>query len=98
MIASGYFSPEQPDLFKPIIDSLLNKGDYYMVLADYEDYISCQEKVTRTYRDTFKWTKMSILNVANMGKFSSDRTIREYLKDIWKSKPISIVMKHPEIL
>jgi starch phosphorylase len=98
MISSGYFSPEQPDLFKPIIDSLLTKGDYYMILADFEDYISCQEKVTRTYRDTFKWTKMSILNVANMGKFSSDRTIQEYLKDIWKSKPIPIVMKHPEIL
>ncbi len=98
MIAEGFFYPNQPDLFRPIVDALLNKGDYYMVLADYQAYIACQEKVNRIYRDTFNWTKMSILNVANMGKFSSDRTIQEYLRDIWKSKPIPIVMKKPEIL
>ncbi|MDO8444766.1 MAG: glycogen/starch/alpha-glucan phosphorylase [Deltaproteobacteria bacterium] len=82
MIGGGYFSPEHKDLFKPIVDSLLYQ-DTYMLLADYESYISCQEEVGKLYKDRDKWAKKSILNVANMGKFSSDRTIREYAKEIW---------------
>ncbi|NJQ98857.1 MAG: glycogen/starch/alpha-glucan phosphorylase [Hydrococcus sp. CSU_1_8] len=88
-IEGGYFSHGDRDLFKPIVDSLLY-SDPYMLLADYQAYSDCQEKVSQTYRDTHKWTQMSILNAARMGKFSSDRTIREYCKEIWEVKPIAI--------
>jgi starch phosphorylase len=83
MIGRGYFSPEKVDLFKPIIDSLLHNGDNYMLLADYESYIKCQESVSRLFKNRHEWAKKSILNVANTGKFSSDRTIKEYAKEIW---------------
>ncbi len=83
MIGSGYFSPENAGLFKPIIDSLLYHGDTYMVLADYESYVACQERVSMLYEDRHEWARKSILNVANMGRFSSDRTIMEYAKEIW---------------
>ncbi len=83
MIGSGYFSPENTGLFKPVVDSILYHGDTYMVLADYESYINCQEKVGKLYADKHEWAKKSILNVANMGKLSSDRTIMEYAKEIW---------------
>ena len=83
MIEKGYFSPENTNLFKPIVDSLLRNGDTYMLLCDYESYINCQERVSKLYEDRHEWAKKSILNVANMGKFSSDRTIREYAKEIW---------------
>jgi len=92
MIASGYFSPSETGLFQPIIDSLFKGNDYYLVLADYEAYIKCQEKVTKAYKDQKRWTKMSILNVARVGKFSSDRTISEYARDIWKVKPLHITI------
>lgn len=88
-IASGYFSPENRDLFKPIVDSLLHH-DEYMLLADYQAYIDCQEIVSQAYRDRDHWTRMSILNTARMGKFSSDRTIRDYCQDIWKINPVHI--------
>lgn len=90
MIKNGYFSKNEQDLFHPIVDSLLNHGDNYMLLADYDSYIKSQEIVDETYRDQEKWIKMSILNVANMGKFSTDRTIAEYAKEIWKVKPVHI--------
>jgi glycogen phosphorylase len=89
LIASGFFSPENKDLFKPLVETLLNH-DEYMLLADFEDYLECQEKVSRAYQDQEKWTRMAILNVARMGKFSSDRTIQEYCDDIWKVKPVKI--------
>jgi len=89
MVRTGYFSPEQPDLFKPIFDSLVFH-DEYMLLADYQSYIDCQDKVDLAYRNQKKWTEMSILNVAKSGKFSSDRTIKEYCKDIWKVKPVKV--------
>ncbi|HEY9621137.1 MAG TPA: glycogen/starch/alpha-glucan phosphorylase [Crinalium sp.] len=88
-IMSGYFSPREPALFKSIVDALL-LSDEYMLLADYQSYIDCQEQVSQAYRDQTNWTRMSILNVARMGKFSSDRTIWEYCKDIWNVKPVSI--------
>ena len=81
-IAAGAFCPKEPNLFRPIVDSLLNH-DPYMVLADYESYIECQNKAALAYRDIEHWTAMSILNVARMGKFSSDRAIRDYCRDIW---------------
>lgn len=89
MIAGGYFSPENKDLFKSIYESLVYQ-DEYMLLADYQSYIDCQDKVDKVFRNKSQWTEMSILNVARSGKFSSDRTIREYCKDIWKVKPLKV--------
>lgn len=88
MIATGYFSPEQPDLFRPIIDALLVHGDYYMVLADYASYIAKQLEVDLMYQDQAAWTRMSILNTAKMGMFSSDRSVMEYAQNIWKIAPL----------
>ncbi len=90
LIGSGFFSPENPNLFKPIYDSLMNH-DEYLLLADFDDYVACQDRVSEVYRDQNKWTEMAILNVARMGKFSSDRTIQEYCDDIWNVKPVRIV-------
>ena len=87
MIGSGFFSPDEADRFKPIVDTLLAHGDRYLLLADYASYISCQKEVEAAYRDQDMWIKKAILNVANMGKFSSDRTIMQYAKKIWGAKP-----------
>jgi starch phosphorylase len=91
-INSGLFSPHDRDLFHPIVNSLLNEGDNYLLLADYDSYIKCQDLVSATYRDPQKWTRMAIMNVANMGKFSSDRTIQQYADEIWDAKPTTIDM------
>jgi starch phosphorylase len=88
-ISGGAFSRDQPDLFKPIVHSLLDGGDVYFLLADYADYIRCQERVAEAYRDETAWARRSIRNVAHMGKFSTDRTIREYATEIWGAKPVS---------
>ena len=88
-VANGYFSHGDTKLFKPIVDSLLY-DDPYMLLADYQAYIDCQDRVSETYKDQDKWTKMSIINSARMGKFSSDRTIKEYCKEIWGIEPVKI--------
>jgi starch phosphorylase len=93
MIANGLFCPEQSDLFRPITESLLYHGDQYCLLADFDSYVKCQQRVAETYKDQQKWTKMAILNVANMGKFSTDRTIRQYTEEIWNVKPVPIEMK-----
>jgi starch phosphorylase len=90
MIASGYFSPDAPELHKPIVDRLTNDGDPYLLLADYAAYISCQERVAELYINRDEWTRKAVLNVAHMGKFSSDRTIREYAEEIWNVKPVTI--------
>jgi starch phosphorylase len=87
--AHGFFSPENPGLFQPIVDSILS-GDKYCVLADYASFIECQEKVSQAYRDQEKWTRMAILNVARSGKFSSDRAISEYAKNIWHISAVNI--------
>lgn len=94
MIGSGYFSPTEPGRYKSIIDNLLDHGDHYMVLADYAAYIACQEKVTELYRDQETWSRKAILNTANMGKFSSDRTIREYAAQIWHTEPVKTKLEH----
>ena len=87
MIASGYFSPENTELFYPIIENLKQGGDNYLLLADYADYIATQERVERLYRDKHLWTRCAIFNIAGMGKFSSDRSISEYAQNIWDAKP-----------
>ncbi len=87
MIGSGFFSPDEPDRFKPVVNSLLQRGDEYLLLADYASYIACQKKVEMTYRDEEQWVRKAILNVANMGQFSSDRTIMQYARQIWEAKP-----------
>ena len=89
LISSGFFSPELPHLFKRIIENLL-EVDYYMLLADFQSYIECQEKVEKEFTNAESWTKKSILNVARMGKFSSDRTINQYNDEIWKIPKVSI--------
>ncbi len=90
MIGGGIFSKDQPDLFRPIVEALFSRGDQYMRLADYESYLQCQERVSSAFLDTGAWTKMSILNVAGMGKFSTDRTISEYAREIWGVKPVPV--------
>ena len=87
LISSGFFSRGDSSLFRPLIDALLNR-DEYLVLADYHSYVQCQEEVNRVYEDRDQWTTKSILNVARMGRFSSDRSIREYVEKIWKVKPL----------
>lgn len=72
-----------------IVDSLMHH-DEYMLLADFQSYIECQDQVSQAFRDQEQWTRMSILNVARMGKFSSDRTISEYCRDIWDVEPVSV--------
>jgi starch phosphorylase len=90
MIANGTFSPTERDLFRPIVDSLLDKGDTYMLLADFASYVACQEEVGKLYRDRDEWTRRAILNTAAMGKFSSDRTIAEYAQDIWDVQTVAV--------
>ena len=88
-LADGEFSHGDRSLFEPLVRSLLD-GDEYMLLADYQSYIDCQDRVSAVYQDQEAWTKMSILNVARIGKFSSDRSIRDYCADIWKTWPVKI--------
>jgi starch phosphorylase len=89
LISSGTFSQGDRNLFKPLVDSLLY-GDFYLLFADYRSYVESQEQVSLAYKDRAKWTRMSILNVARMGKFSSDRSIKEYCDKIWKAHPIMV--------
>jgi starch phosphorylase len=88
-IASGHFSHGDSGLFRPIVDSLLNV-DEYLVLADYPDYLECQDAVEHAYRDRKEWTRKSILNTARCGYFSSDRSIRDYCRDIWRVDSVQI--------
>ncbi len=89
LINSGLFSHGDHQLFAPLTENLLNH-DPYLLLADYRSYVNCQSEVELAFSDAEHWAKMSILNVARMGKFSSDRAIREYCEDIWKVKAVSV--------
>jgi starch phosphorylase len=84
MIRDGFFSRGDRELFKPILHTLLEGGDNYCLFADFPSYIACQKKVNDLYRDQENWVKKSIMNVAKIGKFSSDRTIKEYASEIWR--------------
>lgn len=88
-LVSGAFSDGDTELFRPIVDSLLG-NDEYLVLADYRSYVDCQDRVSEAYKNQDEWTRMSILNTARCGFFSSDRTMMEYSRDIWKLKPLDV--------
>jgi starch phosphorylase len=85
LIADGFFSNGDRELFRPLVDSLLTR-DEYLLLADYQAYVDCQQRVSDAYRDQDNWTRMSILNAARVGRFSSDRSISDYCRDIWQVK------------
>jgi starch phosphorylase len=91
-IASGAFSNGDRELFRPFVDSLLER-DEYLALADYQAYVACQDKVAAGFSNRYEWTRMSIMNVARSGYFSSDRSIREYAERIWRVKPIPVQME-----
>ena len=88
-IANGAFSNGDSELFKPIVENLLG-SDPYMLLADYRSYVRCQEEVSQVWGDPERWTRSSILNVARMGWFSSDRAVREYCREIWHIEPVPV--------
>ncbi len=88
MIGNGFFSVEEPGRYRAIYDNLTWNGDNYLLLADFTSYVACQEKVSALYQNQDEWARRAILNVANMGKFSSDRTIREYADKVWKVKQV----------
>ena len=87
-IADGQFSPTDLHRFKPLVDRMLDDSEYFLTLADYETYVEAQERVDEAYRDQDGWVRKAIINTANMGKFSSDRSIQDYANDIWKLGPI----------
>jgi len=87
LVSSGFFSGGDRGLFHPLVDALLTRDDY-MLLADYQAYVECQQRVSDSFFDQNAWTRMSILNSARVGRFSSDRAIREYCRDIWNVRPI----------
>jgi glycogen phosphorylase len=88
-IASGAVADGNTGLFRPLVDNLLG-NDPFLVLADYQAYIACQDRVSALWRDPQAWTRKAILNVAHMGKFSSDRSIRDYCEQVWKVIPLSV--------
>ncbi|MBN1412790.1 MAG: glycogen/starch/alpha-glucan phosphorylase [Spirochaetales bacterium] len=90
LIKDGFFSKNKPRLFQPIIEALLYQGDRYLMLADFQSYLDCQERVNSVFLDKEKWREMSIINTAQIGKFSTDRTITDYAKEIWGAKAVPI--------
>ena len=92
----NFFNLEQPGLYKPLWEAIFDRGDFFFNLADFHAYLECQERVGQAYRDQDKWTRMSLLNIANMGGFSSDYTIREYAREIWHVEPCPIDLASSE--
>ncbi|MFO7660876.1 MAG: glycogen/starch/alpha-glucan phosphorylase [Candidatus Cloacimonadaceae bacterium] len=90
MIKSNYFSTKEPGIFDPIVKSLLEDGDVYCLLADFRSYLDAQDKADELYKQPMEWTKKAIINVASMGKFSSDRAVIQYAKEIWNITPVHI--------
>ncbi len=91
LIAGGHFSRGDREMFRPLVENLLG-SDPFLVLADYADYVACQERVSAAWKDEERWTRMSILNTARAGRFSSDRAIREYCDKIWNARPVRIAL------
>ena len=90
LIRDDFFSLTEPGIFRPIVSNLLQDGDYYMLLADLRSYIETQDRVAALYRDPDTWTEKAIINVARTGRFSSDRTIADYARDIWKLGAVDV--------
>jgi len=88
LLGSGHFNQFEPHIFDPIIQSLTTHGDYWMTIADFRSFIDAQQRAAEAFRNKELWTRMSILNTAASGKFSSDRTIQEYNNDIWKLEKV----------
>ena len=88
MIKGNIFSLLEPGLYDPIVRSLLDYNDYYMVLADLKSYCEAQDRVDAAYRDKKRWNRMSLVNIARSGRFSSDRAVMEYAENIWHVKPV----------
>lgn len=91
MIAQGYFSPEDPTLFRPVFDRLTYHGDHYLLLADYASYIACQDRVDALYAQPEEWARRAVLNVAGMGHFSCDRTVADYARLVWDVRAVEPV-------
>ncbi|MGZ8236861.1 MAG: glycogen/starch/alpha-glucan phosphorylase [Methylobacter sp.] len=89
LLASGHFSHGDTEVFRPLVENLC-RHDPFLVLTDYADYVACQDKVTEAWKDPEQWTRMSILNTARAGKFSSDRAIREYCDEIWNVPAVTV--------
>jgi starch phosphorylase len=88
-IAGGRFSRGDRDMFRPLVENLLH-SDPFLVLADYAEYVACQDRVSAAWGDQEHWSRMSILNTARAGKFSSDRSIHDYCERIWNVRPVSV--------
>jgi starch phosphorylase len=95
MIRDGYFSDGDGEVFRPLADALVYHDDY-MLFADFASYLACQDRVAQVFRETERWTRMSIMNVARIGTFSSDRAVREYCKQIWKVAPVPVPFEEEE--
>jgi starch phosphorylase len=91
LIRNDFFTLTEPGVLRPIISNLIEQGDFYMNLADMRSFIDAQEQVDRAYRDQESWSYKAILNIARTGRFSSDRTIAEYARDIWKVEPVEVL-------
>jgi starch phosphorylase len=89
LIESGHFSPDEPDLFRPLVRSLVEE-DPFLALADFRAYVECQARASKAWSDVVWWTSASILNVARMGRFSSDRSIHDYVREVWHTPPVKL--------
>ena len=94
-LINGFYSPENPELFRDIYDSLLNtkssdRADTYFILKDFRSYAQAHERIDQAYRNEKWWAESAILNVAHSGKFTSDRTIEEYVRDIWHLQKVTV--------
>jgi starch phosphorylase len=96
LVAGGFFSQEDPALFRPLTDHLLDH-DTYMLLADFDAYVGCQKQVSEAFADKAAWHRKAVINIAKMGGFSSDRTIREYAKEIWGAEPVKVELRPGEL-
>jgi starch phosphorylase len=93
-IASNFFSPEAPGLYADLVRGLLDQ-DPYLLCADFEAYVACQDRAAKAYLDQEAWSRMAVVNIARSGKFSSDRTILEYAREIWRVDPVKVVLDLP---